>query len=155
MDTQIQKLSQKNAEEIANEWKYEEKYSFYNMTEDPEDYEEIISPVLRKSNYFQVVENNELFGFFVLEQSADIVDIGLGMKPELTGNGLGSQFISLIIIYVKQHYLVSVSTIRLNVAKFNIRAQKCYEKSGFIKTREYQQPTNGALYPFVEMELYI
>lgn len=153
MDTQIQKLSQKNAEEIANEWKYEEKYSFYNMTEDPEDYEEIISPVLRKSNYFQVVENNELFGFFVLEQSADIVDMGLGMKPELTGNGLGSQFISLIIIYVKQHY--SVSTIRLNVAKFNIRAQKCYEKSGFIKTREYQQPTNGALYPFVEMELYI
>lgn len=123
------------------------------MTEDPEDYEEIISPVLRKSNYFQVVENNELFGFFVLEQSADIVDMGLCMKPEITGNGLGIQFISLIIIYVKQHY--SVSTIRLNVAKFNIRAQKCYEKSGFIKTREYQQPTNGSLSPFVEMELYI
>lgn len=75
------------------------------------------------------------------------------MKPELTGNKLGFQFISQILDYVRQNY--SVSTVRLGVAKFNIRAQKAYEKAGFIKTREYQQPTNGVMYPFMEMELYI
>src|SRR5699024_2207346 len=105
-----------------DEWKYDGKYSFYNMTEDLEDYEEIISPLLRKSNYFQVIKNNELFGFFVLEQAVDIVSMGVGIKPELTGNGFGLQFVLLILDYIKKNY--SISTVRLGVAEFNIRAQK-------------------------------
>ncbi len=153
MNIKIDKLSQQNAEKIADEWKYDGKYSFYNMTEDLEDYEEIISPLLRKSNYFQVIKNNELFGFFVLEQAVDIVSMGVGIKPELTGNGFGLQFVLLILDYIKKNY--SISTVRLGVAEFNIRAQKVYRKVGFIKTREYQQPTNGAVYTFIEMEYSI
>lgn len=151
MNIKIDKLNQQNARKIADQWKYDGKYSFYNMTEDPEDYEEIISPLLRENKYFQVIRNDELFGFFVLEQMADIVDMGVGIKPELTGNGFGVQFILLILDYIKENY--SVSTVRLGVAKFNTRAQKVYEKVGFTKTREYQQPTNGAVHTFVEMEL--
>lgn len=48
----IQKLSQNNAEAIADEWKYQGVYEFYNMTSDPEDYEELMTPSLRKDNYF-------------------------------------------------------------------------------------------------------
>ncbi|MGB6179554.1 GNAT family N-acetyltransferase [Carnobacterium sp.] len=150
MNIKIDMLSQQNAVKIADEWKYDGEYSFYNMTEDPEDYEEIISPILRENNYFQVIINNELFGFFVLEQTDDIVNMGVGIKPELTGNRLGVQFISLILDFIKENYFIP--TVRLGVAKFNIRAQKVYEKVGFTKTREYQQPTNGTTYTFVEME---
>lgn len=121
------------------------------MTEDIEDYEEIISPLLRGSNYFQVIRNDELFGFFVLEQTTDLVGIGVGIKPEWTGNGFGEQFILLILDYIKENY--SASTARLSVAKFNIRAQKVYAKVGFTKIREYQQATNGSVHLFVEMEL--
>lgn len=152
MNIKIDKLSQQNAEKIADDWKYDGEYSFYDMTEDIEDYEEIISPLLRENNYFQVIRNDELFGFFVLEQTENIVDMGVGLKPELTGNGLGIQFIFLILNYIKENY--SVPTVRLGVAKFNIRAQKVYEKAGFIKTREYEQPTNGATYTFVEMKFH-
>ncbi|SDQ24210.1 GNAT family N-acetyltransferase [Carnobacterium viridans] len=150
MNFKIDKLSQQNAMKIADDWKYDGEYSFYDMTEDPEDYEEIISPLLRENNYFQVIKNEEFFGFFVLEQTVDTVDMGVGIKPELTGNRLGVQFISLILNYIKENY--SVTTVRLGVAKFNIRAQIVYEKVGFTKTREYQQPTNGTTYTFVEME---
>lgn len=43
----IEKLSQRNAEDIAKNWHYEGNYSFYDMKNDMEDYEEIISPKLR------------------------------------------------------------------------------------------------------------
>lgn len=50
----IQKLSQFHAEEIANEWKYEGIYKFYDATEDEEDYQELISQELRDEQYFEV-----------------------------------------------------------------------------------------------------
>ena len=149
----IQKLSQNNAEAIADEWKYQGVYEFYNMTSDSEDYEELMTPSLRKDNYFQVMKGNTLFGFFVIEKaldSDDIVDIGLGIKPELTGNGLGQAFLLEILDYIRKN--ISVKTVRLGVASFNERAKKVYEKAGFVQTKIYDQPTNGSVYEFVEMK---
>ncbi|PFJ17655.1 GNAT family N-acetyltransferase [Bacillus cereus] len=149
----IEKLSQENAEEIANNWKYPDQYSFYNMTEDPEDYEEITTPELRADNYFQVLNNNELFGFFVLYPTGSVIEMGIGIKPEFTGKGLGEEFIRIIIEFIKDSY--SISTIRLSVVDFNIRAQKVYSRQGFSKTREYSQKTNNSVYKFIEMEHYL
>lgn len=61
----ISKLTQENAEIIANEWHYEGEYSFYDMLNDKEDYQEIISSELRGDNYFQIVDNNTVVAFFV------------------------------------------------------------------------------------------
>lgn len=152
MSFDIQKLSQNNAEVIANEWKYTGIYEFYNMTSDPEDYEEIITPNLRENNYFQVIEDNKLFGFFVIEKDSDnddIVDMGLGIKPELTGSGLGQNFLLEILNYIYKNH--SAKIVRLGVATFNDRAKKVYEKAGFRQTKIYDQSTNGSLYEFVEM----
>lgn len=63
----IAPLSQDNAEVIANTWHYEGVYSFYDMVEDPEDFAEIISPSLRGNQYFQVVNDDELIGYFCVE----------------------------------------------------------------------------------------
>lgn len=38
----FKKLQQKHALMIANEWKYEGEYAFYDMTADQQDYEEFI-----------------------------------------------------------------------------------------------------------------
>ena len=62
----IEPLSQSNAEEIANHWHYEGIYAFYDMQADPEDYEEILSPEARGDHYYQVLKNDELYGFFCL-----------------------------------------------------------------------------------------
>lgn len=153
MTFNIQKLSQDNAEVIADKWKYPGVCVFYDMTSDPEDYAELLTPSLRKNNYFQVMVDNQLFGFFVIEKASDsenIVDIGLGIKPELTGKGLGQSFLLEILDYIRKNY--SAKTVRLGVVSFNNRAKKVYEKVGFKQTRIYDQPTNGSVYQFIEMK---
>ncbi|WP_278960266.1 hypothetical protein [Lactobacillus apis] len=50
----IGQLSQANAEIIANGWHYEGEYSFYDMENDQEDYDEIMSQELRSDHYYQV-----------------------------------------------------------------------------------------------------
>ena len=43
-------MEQKEAEEIANNWKYEGIYSFYDYTNDLDDYQVLIDP--KKKNRF-------------------------------------------------------------------------------------------------------
>lgn len=60
----IEPLSQQHALEIANDWHYEVPYDFYDMKNDLEDYEEIVSPEARGDRYYQVLREGELYGFF-------------------------------------------------------------------------------------------
>lgn len=147
----IKKMEQSEAEIIANNWKYEGVYSFYDMTEDIEDYEEIISEEQRGDHYFSVLDNGELYGFFCVEQEGDNIEIGLGMKPQYTGKGNGVTFLSNILEFVTSKY--SYETIILDVVSFNKRAIKVYERAGFTKTKEIMVNTNGGNYEFTVMEL--
>jgi len=54
--------------EIAKDWHYEVPYDFYDMKNDLEDYEEMVSPEARGDRYYQVMRDGELYGFFCLEQ---------------------------------------------------------------------------------------
>lgn len=63
MDFRILSMTQKNAQIIADQWKYEGIYSFYDISADPEDYQEFVTPDLRSDKYFEVYEKNELVGF--------------------------------------------------------------------------------------------
>lgn len=51
---EFQRLTQNHAIKIANEWKYDGVYSFYNMTEDIEDYEELRSQmsIMKRKHIF-------------------------------------------------------------------------------------------------------
>ena len=99
----IEPLSQSNAEEIANHWHYEGIYAFYDMQADPEDYEEILSPEARGNHYYQVLKNDELYGFFCLfPVDKDKQELGLGMKPEYCGKGQGKEFLQTILRFVEE-----------------------------------------------------
>lgn len=143
-------LSQANAEIIANDWHYEGEYSFYDMENDQEDYDEIISPQLRKNNYFQVLDTNDnLVAFFCLDpdkEKKEQVEVGLGLAPDLTGRGLGSEFMSVIENYVKNNYDYQV--IILAVADFNLRAIKVYQTAGYVQTGTEMVHSNGGIYKF-------
>ena len=56
----IKKMEQSEALEIAERWKYDGEYAFYDMTADPEDYEEIVTPEKRGNRYFSVFNGDEL-----------------------------------------------------------------------------------------------
>lgn len=148
----IEKMNQQAAQEIADNWKYPGEYSFYDMTEDIEDYEEIVSSEKRADNYFEVEKDGQLFGFFCIqpmEDRLDEVEIGLGIKPEFTGQGMGPAFVEEIIRYIKQN--TTAHTVWLDVVTFNERAIKAYKKVGFQPIKEVKQCSNGGEYTFLLM----
>lgn len=60
----IEPLTQQYALEIAKNWHYEAPYDFYDMKNDLEDYEELVSPEACGDRYYQVVREGKLYGFF-------------------------------------------------------------------------------------------
>lgn len=147
----IEKMGQSEAVEIADRWKYEGEYAFYDMTADPEDYEEIVTPDKRGDRYFSVFSGDELAGFFCVEQEGADVEIGLGLRPDLTGRGRGGAFLEEILRFVRENY--RFNKVRMDVASFNQRAIKVYERAGFVKTGTACVAANGGTYNFTKMEL--
>ncbi|WEV43679.1 GNAT family N-acetyltransferase [Lactobacillus sp. ESL0684] len=152
MTYKITQLTQENAVEIADKWHYDGQYAFYDMTADPEDYEEIVTPKLRQNSYYQVLADDKLIGFFVIEpadENQGSYELGLGMKPNLTGQGKGQEFLQQILAFVTSKF--AITELILDVAEFNVRAQKVYQRLGFIPVKKHQQETNNSVYPFIEM----
>lgn len=147
----FQKLSQSNALMIANEWKYEGVYSFYDMTEDLEDHEGFIDESLRnKNDHYQATVGNELAGFFCVVQEASSIEIGLGLKPDLCGKGAGKDFVEQITAFIQTNY--RCDKLVMNVAVFNQRAIKVYRSCGFKDVKVIKQRSNGGVYEFLVME---
>lgn len=128
-------------------WEYEEPYDFYNNDLCDESLKEIL-----ESPYYAIVnDKEELVGFFCTGTSAQVpigrnygaylgeyIDVGIGMKPELTGKGYGSEFFLFILNQLQQE---NHSPLRLTVATFNTRAIHLYEKLGFTKVMEFTAST--------------
>ncbi|MBA2175177.1 GNAT family N-acetyltransferase [Halobacillus locisalis] len=142
-------MNQEEAEIVAD-WTYPEPYQFYDMKADEEDYEEFISPEQRNPHTYSVYEGDALIGFFTFTPVEGEVDIGLGMRPVDTGHGKGQVFIERGLQFAEEMYAPKAFT--LSVAQFNTRAISVYEKIGFVKVREFMQPTNGDVYPFIQMK---
>ncbi|MDX8361476.1 GNAT family protein [Cytobacillus sp. IB215316] len=145
------KMSQKQAEDIALNWHYDGDYSFYDMEADQEDLAEFLDVNKRRDYYYVVKKENEIIGFMsFIETATSIVDIGLGLKPKLTGHGLGLDFLRAGLNYAKTKY--KPQKITLSVAIFNKRAIKVYKKAGFVEGRAFMQNTNGGSFEFIFME---
>ncbi|GIO25563.1 GNAT family N-acetyltransferase [Ornithinibacillus bavariensis] len=123
-------------------WKYEKPYDFYNNVLSGEAILELMS-----NSYRAVLHKQEVIGFFCTGRDAQVpkghevnayadscVDIGIGMKPELTGKGIGTIFLRFILQEVLRE---AKGNIRLTVAEFNLRAIRLYEKFNFIKQSEF------------------
>lgn len=144
-------LTQANADQIAREWHYNDMYSFYDMENDPEDLEEIITPKLRGDKYYQVVDDqDELVGYFCLERlSEEKVEVGLGLRPDLTGRGLGLNFITEIEAFIQNNFNYRI--VVLSVASFNKRAIKVYQRAGFKTDGSKLQKSNDSVYEFINL----
>lgn len=143
-------MTQRQAEEIAFNWHYEGEYSFYNMEADQDDLEEFLNPEARGDSTFAVTKGQDLFAFLSVSQKGKTVDIGLGMKPNITGKGNGLAFLKAAIDFIKREY--EPWKITLSVATFNQRAIKVYKKFGFKEVDKFMQQTNGSTFEFIKME---
>lgn len=143
-------MTQEEAREIAYNWHYEGEYSFYDMEADMEDLEEFLNDELRGDTTFVVQDNKVLVGFFSFRKiDNQTVEIGLGMRPDRTGNGLGLKFVKAGLAFSEKKYHPKYMT--LSVAAFNKRAIKVYKKAGFEAVGTFVQETNGGRYEFLKM----
>jgi ribosomal-protein-alanine N-acetyltransferase len=130
------------------DWRYDPPYDFYDLDADPDDLAEFLDPETWHSR-FAAFDGDDLVGFFTFNPSGDDLVIGLGLRPDRTGRGLGHSFVQAGLEFAVAHY--SPTRIVLAVAEFNHRARRLYAKLGFSETRTFEQATNGGTYPFIEM----
>jgi ribosomal-protein-alanine N-acetyltransferase len=142
-------MAQADAEAVAR-WRYPEPFSFYDWTADEGDLRELLDADLRGEAYFAAEEDaGELVGYFSFRPDGQTLVIGLGLRPDLTGRGLGGDFLAAGLEYARERF--SPDQFSLAVATFNERAIKVYERAGFERARVYMHETNGGEWEFVEM----
>lgn len=120
-------------------WKYEQPYDFYNN----ELTDEALQEMLDGSYYALVDDQHALIGFFCTGANAQVpighrfgvykealVDMGLGMNPNLVGKGNGFEFCTQVMQFIRTQH--ENTPTRLTVATFNERAIRLYEKLGFV-----------------------
>lgn len=156
MKIAIYAMDQPAASEISS-WKYAKPYDFYNVDDD-QGIEEFLN-----GSYFKILESGVLTGYCCFGNSAVVpagsqygaypnngaVDVGLGMKPELTGRGRGSAFVSSILEFAQSEF--GATLFRLTVAHFNERAIALYRKLGFQPIMVF--PSNDVEFITMEMKL--
>jgi ribosomal-protein-alanine N-acetyltransferase len=146
----ITPMTQSEAEAIAD-WSYEPPYDFYDARADEGDLAVLLDPVVRGDGYFSARDGaGELIGFFGFGRDGDVVGVGLGLRPDLTGRGLGLAFLESGLVFANDRF--EPRCFRLAVAEFNARAITVYERAGFVRTRSFVHETNGGRFPFIEME---
>ncbi|MCA1058965.1 GNAT family N-acetyltransferase [Rossellomorea aquimaris] len=154
MSFTFQMMTQEQAECIANTWKYEGEYAFYDISADEEDLAEFLDEGRRGNATFSVLNEGKLVGFFsFIDLNDGTIEIGLGMKPGMTGKGKGQEFTEAGLEFARSKY--SPSAFSLSVATFNQRAIKVYKKSGFTALGTFIQKTNGGSHEFLKMEYHL
>jgi [ribosomal protein S18]-alanine N-acetyltransferase len=129
-------------------WRYAAPYDCYDMTDVDPDF--IASP---ESGYFALVNDGGLIGFrsfgpdgqvpgWIYDASA--LDTGGGLRPELTGQGLGRAAISTGLDFGRQKF--APAAFRVTIATFNVRAQRVVESLGFAKIGGFTAATDGRGY---------
>ena len=145
----IQQMTNDSAMAIAD-WIYTPPYDFYNAVPDDPDLADFLNPEFRHGRYYETVaEYYGLVGFFEFKHEKDPLEIGLGLRPDLTGKGLGLRFVQAGMAFARSHF--GVSHLCLTVATFNQRAITVYERAGFRPVTTYMHHTNGADYEFLRM----
>jgi RimJ/RimL family protein N-acetyltransferase len=153
-------LSEVQALEIAG-WCYPPPYDFYDGDAGEDGRRELLDP---SSPYYGAVDDaGALIGFFCFGATAqvpggyaagayddpDALDLGLGMRPDLTGRNLGPAFVLAGLAFARATF--APATFRLSVAAFNLRAIRVYQRAGFVTAHTFVSRTSGGAHRFVVM----
>ena len=149
----LRPITRADAEEISR-WRYGEPYSMYDG--DPASVPSLLKPRFLYHSVYD--ECDELVGYFCFGEDARVtagrhlgvydweqaLDVGLGLRPDLTGRGLGTEFVHAGLRFAKEN--LSPLGFRLTVAASNLRAIRAYERVGFEPVEKFGSRTpDGAV----------
>lgn len=153
MNFKISDLTESSAEQICS-WKYEGIYSIYNYPSWKIVVKQkwgISIKAKREKEFVSVVDNfHVLCAYIRFIEDKDHITVGLGLRPDLCGRGLGDEFMKLVIAESLRRY--GKKKIILEVREFNKRAIRCYEKAGFKIIDAYAKDTLIGKGNFIKME---
>lgn len=152
MQVRIRDFAEDDARAIAT-WHYEPPYDVYDMVQDPADLESMLNPAEWPDVWFAAedVETGELAGFAELHVLGDVVEIGLGLRPDLTGARYGADFTEAVMGFARQRW--RPARFALDVLPWNERAIRAYEKAGFVRGDVYiRRFPEGVEREFLRME---
>jgi ribosomal-protein-alanine N-acetyltransferase len=151
MNFQLAPMTAADVRQILT-WRYDEPYAIYNLESNDEAAE--LRYFLDPANHFHSVYNEagELIGFCSFgvdaqvpggDYSLEALDIGLGLRPDLTGRGLGSDFLGAILDFARRTF--QPPCFRATVASFNGRSRRIFEKQGFQLVQTFWSPSTPPL----------
>jgi ribosomal-protein-alanine N-acetyltransferase len=131
-------------------WTYPPPYHIYNcpswdyMMHNELDFAD---PVVRREQYAAVIDDKgELCAFGQFFPIVGVMRLGLGLRPDLAGLGIGSYLTSLLVMEAQKRAPGNI--IDLEVLMWNIRARRSYAKMGFKVTDAYIRETPSGLAAF-------
>jgi RimJ/RimL family protein N-acetyltransferase len=125
-------------------WRYPAPYDIYNM--DFEELDEVVEFFVDPENSYYSISDatGELVAFCCFghdaqvpgaDYSADALDIGLGVRPDLTGQGRGAVFTAAVVDFAQRTF--TPTSLRVTIAAFNLRARMAWEKVDFQLTQTF------------------
>jgi len=140
-------------------WRYQPPYNFYDTAADPSSLVEVLDARRWGHIFFSVFSvlpsssesgDEELAGFLELTaRPGEVIEIGLGLRPDLTGQGLGLSFVEACLDFARRRS--RPQAFALDVATFNQRARAVYEKAGFVPGNTFWRHLSGRRWEFLRM----
>jgi ribosomal protein S18 acetylase RimI-like enzyme len=138
----------------ANEvvaWHYEPPYDFYDLASDPDDAAGMADPARAKHRRAVLGDDGRVAAFLWFDWHGDVVEVGIGIRPDLTGRGLGESYLRAQLDYATEQW--APKTFRLFVAAWNDRGIRLYERLGFREVgRETRHFELVGDHEFIHME---
>jgi [ribosomal protein S18]-alanine N-acetyltransferase len=165
---EVKPFSEADFAEIVT-WHYPAPYHIYNVADNIKARGEMLG-----GSYFAVHdERSSLTGLLCFGEAAQVsagremglygkgktLDVGLGLRPDLTGRGLGIELLALGIEFACERSSCldargkGYASLRLTVAAFNQRATKLYARAGFKHRATFVAPTANGPTEFRIMQL--
>jgi RimJ/RimL family protein N-acetyltransferase len=141
-------------------WRYDPPYDVYNTP--PEHIAEGVQLLLNPANaYHKVVgPGDDVVAYCCFgpdgqvpggDYTLDALDIGLGVRPDLTGKGQGSTYVAAVLSFASEAF--GPIAYRVTIAEFNQRARSVWQKVGFRVVQTFLR--EGDDLPFCVLTLQV
>lgn len=122
-------------------WQYAPPYDAYVIPK--RDWDETIAYFAALGQNFAVIADDDdtVIGFASFGEDGQVpggdytqeaLDIGMGMRPDLTGQGQGHAYLVAVLDYTQANF--QPTYLRATIALFNQRAQNMVKRAGFVET---------------------
>ncbi len=154
MDITFQTITPESAHALAT-WRYPAPYDTYNIGDEAAANAEMLDS---RSPWFVAFDTvGAPMGYCCFGTAAEVgwdgeprlwtqddgmLSVGLGLRPDLTGQHLGLPFFEAVLAFALERF--SPTAFRLFVLPFNQRAIRVYERAGFRHVGALDAPDSGS-----------